>query len=262
MNQSVPKALSRAALIILAILVAYMVFSMLSLAIGRGNWILTFLAIILIFAIGIPFLDKAFGDKFPFLSKWPSPSINERIRRYLRFSFGKNRPNTTPQSGKQFIINTLLGSSPFLLLLALAGATSLFRGSVSDTLANLLGATFICATVLITSQFLSFRLSMKYDRKSALLAVCIYAPIMAVVMSLFLVWHEILDDGSFRIRQGIFLFICGFGVFMTAMMTLLHGIRKQVVPPTFIVHPLYQRAEIAVSVISLAAIVTLALFAQ
>ncbi len=179
MNRPVPKALSRAAFIIAAILVAYLILSALSLFIGRGNWILILLTGAIILAFAIPFIDRAFGDKFPILSQWPTRSMNARIRRVLglRFFGGDNSFNN-PQTGKQVAVNLLWAFSLFLLLLAVVGIRLLLGRTVSDTLANLLGTAFMASTSLAAVQFMAIRLNKRYDLKSVLLAIAIYAPIV------------------------------------------------------------------------------------
>jgi len=57
MNRPVPRAISRAAFIAAAILIAYLIFSVLSLFIGRGNWILVMATVAIILAFAIPFVD-------------------------------------------------------------------------------------------------------------------------------------------------------------------------------------------------------------
>ena len=54
-----------------------------------------------------------------------------------------------------------------------------------------------------------------------------------------------------------------FGLFMTALLTLLHRVGITPAPaPAFTANPLYRRIEIAVSIASLAAIATIMLFAS
>ena len=254
MNRPVPKALSRAAFIVAAILVGYFVLSALSLGIGRGDWILILLVAVLILAFALPFLDKTFGDKLPFLSNWPTPSINARIRRYLGFLFGKNQSPTTAQTGKKFLVNTLIVSSLFLLILAVVIVRALFHNPASDTLLRMLGTAFTGAFAFMAFEFMLFRLNMRYDLKSVLLAIAIYAPIIMFGIIASLVWNEILDDDPFRIRRGFFLLMCCFAVILTTLAPLLHRARKPALPPTFTAHPLYRRAEITASVVSFAAV--------
>ena len=257
MNRPVPRALSRAAFIVAAILVAYLIFSALSLFIGRGNWILILLTVLIVLAFAIPFLDKAFGDKLPFLSNWPTTSINGRIRRILglRFLGGGNSFNN-PQTGKQVAVNTLWAFSIFVFLLAVVVIRLLLSRPVSDLLANMLGTAFMLSTTFAALQFIAIRLNKKYDLKSVLLAIAIYAPIIMLAISASIVWGELIDDDPFRIRRGLFLFMCCFAIVMTTMITLLDGVRKSANPnPQFTAHPIYRRAEITTSLVSLATVV-------
>ena len=256
MDRPVPKALKRAAFIVAAILVAYLIVSLLSLAIPRGNWLLIVAVAVFILAIGIPFFDRAFGDKLPLLHHWPTPSANARIRRILGFAFlGGGDSFNNPQTGKQVAVNMLWASSLFLLLLAVVSIRLLLGRPVSDLLALLLATAFLTSTGIAAFQFMQIRLRPRYDLRSVLLAIAIYAPITMVVLGVFLVWGEVTDDGPFRIPRGLLLFILPFGVFMTALVALLYSLRKSEAPvPTFASHPLYQRAEIATSLASYAAV--------
>ena len=231
MNRPVPRALTRAAYIIAAILVAYFIFSFLSLVIGRGDWMLALLAVLIALSIGLPFIDKAFGDKLPFLSQWPTTSVNAKIRSIigLRF-FGGDKSFNNPQTGKQVAVNMLWVFSIFLFLLAVVSIRLYLGRPVSDTLANILGAVFMSSTVMAAFHFMALRLRTKYDLRSVLLAIAIYTPIIMVALGVFLVWGEIIDDGPFRISIGLLLFILPFSVFMTALAAFLPNLRKSVRP--------------------------------
>ena len=247
------KAASRAAIIVLALLVAYFAFGGIALTTAlTSNWLGILVVLAIVSAIAIPFIDIAFGDKLPFHSNWSTLATNSRIRHFLGFLFSRNKSPQTAKTGKQVAVSMLWIYSPFLALLALAGAVSLFR-PVSDTLATLPGFAFMGSTATAATQFLSFRLSMKYDLKSAFLAIAIYAPVVIVATSASLVWHEILDDGPFRIPRDLFLFVCCFGIFITALMALLPFRKQAATAPTFTAHYLYRRAEIATSLASLTA---------
>ena len=259
MNRHVPRALSRAAFIIAVIFVGYFILSALSLGIQTRSWILLSAVVVLILAFGLPFLDKAFGDKLSLLRTWPTSTINARIRRVLGLRFGFLGGNTSfnnPQTGKQVVVSIIWVFSLFLILLAIAGVRLLFGRTVSDTLANLLGTAFMVSLSMAAFQFMSLRLSTKYDFRSAVLAIAIYVPIVMLAISTSIVWDAIIDDDPFRIRRGFFLiFVCGFGVILTVVTPLLRGLRKPAVPaPAFTATPQFQRAEIAVSVASLAAV--------
>ena len=148
MNRHFPRALSLAAIIVAAIFVGYFILAALSLGIQTRSWILLSAVAVLILVFGLPFLDKAFGDKLSFLRTWPTSTINARIRRILgpRFGFmGTSTSFSNPQTGKRIAANVIWVFSIFLTLLAISGATSLFDRPVSDTLANLLGTTFMAS---------------------------------------------------------------------------------------------------------------------
>ena len=258
MNRHVPRGLSRAALVVAAIFVGYFVLGALSLGIQTRSWILLSAVAILILAFGLPFLDKAFGDKFSFLRTWPTSTINARIRHLLRLT-GWNTSFNNPQTGRKVAVSIFWVFSIFLILLAIAGLRLLLGRTVSDTLASLLGTTFMASAGMAASHFMSLRLGTKYDYRSALLALAIYVPIFMMAISAYIVWDAIIDDDPFRIRRDFFLqFVCGFGVILTVVMLLLCFLRKPVGPaPAFTANSQYQRAEITVSVASLAAVAIL-----
>jgi len=145
--------------------------------------------------------------------------------------------------------------SIFLFLLAVVGVRLLLGRPVSDTLANILGTAFMSSTAMAAFQFMALRLRTKYDLRSLLLAIAIYAPIIMVAIGVLLVWGEVIDDDSFRISRGIMLFALCASIVLTALMALLHNLRKSEAPvPTFTTHPLYRRTEITTSLASLAAV--------
>ena len=258
MNRQVPAALSRAAIIIAVILGGYFILSAFSLGIQTRSWILLSALAVLILAFGLPFLDKAFGDKLPFLRTWPTSTINARIRRILslRFSFlGNNTSFNNPQRGKQVAINIAWVFSLFFILLAIVGARLLLGRTVSDTLANMLGTTLMASLGMAAFQFMSLRLNTGIGLRSALLAVAIYAPIVMMAISTSIVWSALIDDDPFRIRRDFFLQLLIGGVIIAALSVLLLRLRKpSAPPPTFSANSQYQRAEIAASVASLAAV--------
>ena len=259
MNRQVPRALSRVALTVAVIFVGYFTLGALSLGIQSRSWILLSAVAALVLVFGLPFLGKAFGDKLSFLRTWPTSTINARMRRILipRFGFlGGNTSFNNTQTGKQVAVNIVWAFSLFLILLAIAVVRLLLGRTVSDTLANLLGTVFMASLLMAAFQFMSLRLRTKYDFRSVLLAIAIYVPIVMLTISTSIVWNAIIDDEPFRIRRDFFLtFVCGFGVILAVVILLLHSLRKPVAPaPAFAANPQFQRAEIAVSVASLAAV--------
>ena len=71
------------------------------------------------------------------------------------------------------------------------------------------------------------------------------------------------DGETFRISSSTVWVTLFFGIFMTALATLLYRVGITPAPaPAFTAHPLYRRIEIAVSIASLAAIATIMLFAS
>ena len=222
MNRHVARALSRASLIIAVIFVAYFVLSALSLGIQTGSWILLSALAVLILAFGLPFLDKAFGDKLSFLRTWPTSTINAKMRRVLSFriSFlGGNTSLNNPQNGKQVAANIAIVFSLFLILLVIVGVRLLFGRTVSDTLANLLGTTFMASLGMAAFQFMSLRLNIRSGLRSTLLAVAIYTPIVMMAISTSIVWTAFIDDDPFRIRRDFLLqFLIG-GVIIAALRT-------------------------------------------
>ncbi|MXY46901.1 MAG: hypothetical protein F4Y44_07940 [Chloroflexi bacterium] len=181
MNRPVPRALSRAALIIAAILLAYFIFSALSVFIGRGSWILVLLTAVVILAFAIPFLDKAFGDKLPFIRNWPTTAANSRIRHYIGVLALRNYSPKTATTRKQVIVSLLFTPMACLLVAAALYTASLFRplSEFGEDLVRTLLWTSLGLSLLNTAHHcLTFRLRVKYDLKSALLAFAMYSPIL------------------------------------------------------------------------------------
>ena len=259
MNRHFPRALSRAAIIVAVIVVGYFILAALSVGIQTRSWILLSAVAALILVFGLPSLDKAFGDKLSFLRTWPTSTINARIRRILGPMFGFLGTSTffsNPQTGKQVALNMIWVFLIFLILLAISGARLLFGRPVSDTLASLLGTTFMASLGMAALQFMSLRLGTKYDYRSFLLTLAIYLPIFMMAITTSIVWNAIIDDDPFRIRRDFFLqFVCGFGIILTVAMLLLRFLRRPAGPAAaFSANPRFQRAEMAVSVASLAGV--------
>ena len=80
MKRPGPRAVSRGAFIVLALVLTYFVFGGLSLAMMlTSNLLVILMVLVIVAAIAVPFIDKAFGDKLPFLSTWPTPSANSGV---------------------------------------------------------------------------------------------------------------------------------------------------------------------------------------
>ena len=259
MNRPVPRALTRAAFIIAAILVAYLVVSMLWLVIGGDNWILILFAAVLVLAIAIPLFDKAFGDKLPFLSNWPTPAANSRIRHYISILALRDYSPKTATTRKQVIVSLLIAPIAGLLVAVALYAVSLFRPLSEfgeDLVKTILWTSLGLSLFYIALHGLTFRLRVKYDLKSALLAIAIYSPILILTLMVWMLLMPLLRDAdTLRVSRFIIWAALFFGIFMSAFATLLHRVGIDPVPaPAFTTHRIYQRAEIAASLASLAAV--------
>lgn len=259
MNRPVSRALSRATFIFGAILVAYLAFSMLSLIIGRGSWILITAVTVITLLIAIPFLDKAFGDKLPFLRAWPTPVANSRIRHYIGVLALRAYSPKTATTRKQITVSLLIAPMAGLTVAAALYAASLFRPLSEfgdDLVRTILWTSLGFSLSYITFHGLTFRLRVKYDLKSALLAIAIYSPILIFAFMAWMLLMPISRDGdALRLSWFIVWAALVFGILVSAFATLLHRVGIQPGPaPTFATHPIYRRAEIITSLASLAAL--------
>ena len=263
MDRPVPKALSRAAIIVAVILVGYFILSALSLAIPSGNWILILLTVLLVLAIGIPFMDKAFGDKLPFLRSWPSPSTNAKIRRILSAGGSNSSYNMWKASTKKdFIVSTLISFAPFLILTAIGGVLSLFK-PVSPAYFRIALYTLIACAIVPGSFGVGFRLRKRYSLKSALIAIGLFSPINALLIFATFSLLMILQGNSLSVSADLMPLICGFSIFFTAIMTLLFSTARDMpAPPEFTYRLSYVRAEYAASTASYAAILLVFLLSR
>ena len=263
MDRPVPKALSRAAIIVAVILVGYFILSALSLAIPSGNWILILLTVLLVLAIGIPFMDKAFGDKLPFLRSWPSPSTNAKIRRILSAGGSNSSYNMWKASTKKdFIVSTLISFAPFLILTAIGGVLSLFK-PVSPAYFRVALYTLLAGSIVPGSFGVGFRLRKRYSLKSALIAIGLFSPINALLIFATFSLLMFLQGNSLSVSADLLPLICGFSTFFTVIMTLLFSTARDVpAPPDFTYRLSYVRTEYAVSIASYAAILVVFLLSR
>ena len=271
MNQSVLKRmLSRGAFIFLVILGVYFLVSTLWLTILSGSWIISLVVVVLFLPLALLFLDKAFGDKLLFLSTWPTPAANSRIRHYISVTLpAQLLAPMTASTHKQVAISLLI------MPLSHAGncrrcvlrrpVLPAFRVRAEAWVRALLRISLGMALFYLAFHGLVFRLRVKYDLKSALLALAIHSPMVTLaVMAWWALFMPFARDGeAFRVSWFTVWFTLFFGIVMTALATLLYRVGITPAPaPAFTAHPLYRRIEIAVSIASLAAIATIMLFAS
>ena len=268
MKRPSSKVFSRGATIFLVILGVYFLVSTLSLTIPSGNWFLSLVVVVIVLAFALPFLDKAFGDKLLFLSTWPTPAANSRIRHFLSVLALRDYSPKTATTHKQVTVSLLIVPLSLLAIIAAMYTVALFF-PLSEFGENL-GRTLLWTSLGLSLFYLAFhglvfRLRVKYDPKSALLAIAIHSPMVTFAL---MAWLGLLmpfarDGETLRISWFTVWLTLFFGIFMTALLTLLYRVGITPAPaPEFTAHPLYRRIEIAVSIASLAAIATIMLFAS
>ena len=267
MKRPSSKVLSRGATILFVILGIYILLSILSLTIPSGNWFLSLVVVVIVLAFALPFLDKAFGDKLPFLSTWPTPAANFRIRHYISVISLRDYSPRTATTHKQVAISLLIAPLSLLAIVAAMYTAALF--SPLSERAEDWGRAFLWMSLGMSLFYLAFhglvfRLRVKYDLKSALLAITIHSPMVILAVMMWALWMPFARDGeTLRISWFPVWFTFFFGIFMTALATLLYRVGITPAPaPAFTAPPLYRRIEIAVSIASLAAIATIMLFAS
>ena len=254
MNQSVLKRmLSRGAFIFLVILGGYFLVSTLWLTILSGHWILSLLVVVFFLALALPFLDKAFGDRLPFLSTWPTPAANSRIHHYLSVLALRDYSPRTATTHKQVAISLLIAPLSLLAIIAAMYTAALFF-TLSEFGENL-GKTLLWTSLGMSLFYLAlhglaFRLRVKYDVKSALLAIAIHSPMVILTVMMWMLMMPFARNGeTFRVSWFTVWVTLFFGLFMTALLTLLHRVGITPAPaPAFTANPLYRRIEIAVSI--------------
>ena len=268
MKRPSSKVLSRGATIFLVILGVYFLVSTLWLTILSGSWIISLVVVVLFLPLALLFLDKAFGDKLPFLSTWPTPAANSRIRHYLSVLALRDYSPRTARTHKQVAISLLIAPLSLLAIVAAMYTAALFF-PLSER-AEDWGRSFRWISLGMSLYYLAFhglvfRLRVKYDLKSALLAIAIHSPMVTLAI---MAWWALLmpfarEGETFRVSWFTVWVTLFFGIFMTALLTLLHRVGITPAPaPAFTAHPLYRRIEIAASIVSLAAIATIMLFAS
>ena len=295
MKQPVPRGLSRTAFIIVVILGGYVAFSAISLGLGTGNWLLVLLTTLAVLS-SLPYINRRFGDKLPILNTLGKFTKSSGYRRYLGPILSENVAPKTVQTGMQAAIGALTFGSPFILILAVAGALSIFH-PVPAELKFWLVISFFVSSMTMAIFFMTIRLRMPYNLTSAISAIVIYAPIFTIALGSQVMQRDLLRDDAFRPSLILILFVCccPSGQFILTIMpynsdtivdlvcdrarqpsgcrseglqnpyapACLHfpsGFRKNSAPaPAFISHPLYQRIEIALSIASYTAIMLLLL---
>ena len=259
MKQPVPQGLSRTAFIIVVILGGYVAFSAISLGLGTGDWPLVLLTTLAVLSISLPYINRRFGDKLPILNTLGKFTKSSGYRRYLGPILSQNVAPKTVQTGTQAAIGALTFGSPFILILAVAGALSIFH-PVPAELKFWLVISFFVGSIAIASFFMTIRLRMPYNLTSAISAIVIYAPIFTIALGSQVMQRDLLRDDAFRPSLILILFVCCCGILITSLFAFSKGFRKNFAPaPAFISHPLYQRIEIALSIASYTAIMLLLL---
>lgn len=258
------KAASRAAIIVLALLVAYFAFGGIALATALTRNLLALLVVLVIVsALVIPFLDIAFGDKLPFLRSWPTPSSNAKIRRTLSVG-GSNSRNSLWRAStkKDLIISALISVAPFLVLISIGGILSLFR-PVNPLYFRVALYTLLAGSIVPGSFGVGFRLRKKYNLKSALIAIGLFSPINALMILTTFSLLITLQGNSLSVSAELMPLICGFSIFFTAIMTLLFSTARDMpAPPDFTYRLSYMRTEYAASTASYAAILVVFLLSR
>ena len=267
MKRPSSKVLSRGATILFVILGIYILLSTLSLTIPSGNWFMSLVVVVIVLAFALPFLDKAFGDKIPLLKTWPTPAANSRIRHYLSVVALRDYSPRTATTHKQVALSLLIAPLTMLAIISAVYAYSLFfpLSEFGERFGrSLLWTSPGLCLLYIALHGLAFRLRVKYDVKSALLAMAIHSPMVILTVMMWMLLMPFARDGeALRVSWFTVWVALFFGLFTTVLVTLLHRVGITPTPaPGFTAHPLYRRIEIAISLASLAVIATLMLFAS
>ena len=228
---------------------------------------MSLLVVVFFLSLALPFLDKAFGDKLPFLNTWPTPTANSRIRHYLSVVALRDYSPRTATTHKQVAVSLLIAPLTVLAIVAAVYAASLFfplSEFGEDWVRGLLWISLGLSLFYLALHGLVFRLRVKYDLKSALLAMAIHSPMVTFAVIMWALLMPFTRDGeTLRISLSTVWITLFFGIFMTALLTLLYRVGITPAPaPAFTAHRLYRGIEITISLASLAAIGTIMLFAS
>ena len=254
--------------LVLALILAYAILSLVPPSIWADNVAAVALALGVMAAAIIVYFGWLRG-RLGFLSSWPNPEVNARVRRILTLGDYSPRTARTP---KQVALSLLI--LPLIAFLAAVLGVSLAHVLSGDGLSGVretapgMGVTFFLGAVLLGPVFhgLIFRLRAKYDLRSAVLSIAMYLPIFITLMTLLfhLGWFLVVDDQDFlTISLDEMIIPTYFGALTCVLTVLLFRVGISPAPaPTLTTYRLYRMSErvtLLVSLTLLAMIMILAL---
>ena len=255
---------SRWPYLVLALLLSYTVLSLVPPTVWTDN--IAAVALLLgITAVAIFVYFRWLRSRLGFLRSWPTPVANARIRRILSLGDFSPRTARTPrQIALSMLILSFMIVLPFSLWLTLFGTDFDGFGETASRLSVLI----LLGTLLLGPVFhgLAFRLRVKYDLKSGLLAILMYLPIfillLAVLMHSFLFLVD--DDLEFLTISWSDMFIPTYmGTMLCVLMVLLFRVGISPLPaPTLTTHRLYRMSEMATFLVSLAGLAIILILAS
>ena len=262
------RLLSKAPLLIVILLLAYVVVSLVPPSVWNDNRIAVALILgIILVAFSIYF--KWLRNRLYFLNNWPSPAINSKIHRSLRILFLLDYSPRTARTLKQVVVSLLIPVLILLLFVAAASIASLFfpipdrfREAVSRS-----GLILLLVFAFVNPVFhgLVFRLRIKYDLRNALLSIVIYLPIFifVIIAMLHSTWFFLDDETPFLSISWFQIMLASyFGAIACILTVLTHRVGIDPAPaPAITAHRFYQPAEVAISLGSLTGIAIVALLA-
>ena len=259
------RLLSKVPHLIVILLLAYAVVSL----VPPSVWYDSRIAVALILGIilvGFFIYFKWLRDRLSFLSSWPTPAMNSRIRRYLLL---RDYSPRTARTRKQVVVSLLIPCLTILLFVTATSAASLFL-PVSDRFRDVVyrsSLPLILGFILLNPVFhgLVFRLRTRYDLTNALLSIVIYLPIFifVIIALIHLTWFFLDGETPFlSVTWSQVLLASYFGVIVCMLTVATHRVGIDPEPaPAITAHRLYQPTEIAVSLASLAGIAAVLLLA-
>lgn len=260
------RLLSKVPYLVVILLLAYAAASLVPRTVWNENRVVVGL-ILGTMIIGFLIYFKWLSNRMSFLTSWPNPASNSRIRRYLLL---RDYTARTARTRNQIVVSLLIPFVALLLFVTATGAASLFL-PVSDSFSEALFSSslpFILGAVFLNPVFhcMVFRLRLRYDLTNALLSIVVYLPIFIFVITALLhLYHFFRSDGTpflsiswFEVSLASY-----FGAIICILTVVTHRIGFSPEPaPAMISHRYYQWTEVGVSLASLIGVAIILLLAS
>ena len=248
------RLLSRWPHLLVILLLAYTLVSLVRPSVWSEN---RMIVAVILGAVAVAFIlyFKWLRNRLSFLSAWPTPAINSRIRRYLLL---RDYTARTARTRNQVLVSLLIPFLALLLLTTAASAASLLL-PVSDSFREVVynaSLPLLLGSLFVNPVFhgLVFRLRARYDLRNALMSMAMYLPMFVFVLTALLHLAWLLRDGEAQflsISRFEVLLAGYFGTIACILAVATHRVGIDPEPaPAMISHRYYRRTEVGVSLTS------------